>query len=102
MLMICVFCGRSGRLQQPTDPGHRLHLASPQTAPGGRQHQEVPASDFVRRSMVIGRISPPLNLPRLTVSARFRTIINTLIRIGPAILTFGQLIIVSGGATHIC
>lgn len=26
---------------------------------------------------------------------RFRTIINTLIRIGPAILTFGQLIIVS-------
>lgn len=29
------------------------------------------------------------------VSIRFRTIINTLIRIGPAILTFGQLILVS-------
>lgn len=27
---------------------------------------------------------------------RFRTIINTLIRIGPAILTFAQLILVSG------
>lgn len=31
----------SGGLHQPSDPGHRLHLASPQTDPGGGQHQKV-------------------------------------------------------------
>uniref|UniRef100_A0A3Q4MHC0 Two pore segment channel 3 n=1 Tax=Neolamprologus brichardi TaxID=32507 RepID=A0A3Q4MHC0_NEOBR len=35
-----------------------------------------------------------LRLIRVVDSIKFRTIINTLIRIGPAILTFGQLIIV--------
>lgn len=76
-------------LWEPSDLGHCLNPAGPQIGAGGGQRSEV---CVLQALGFCGWAAEQMNSgPGLR---RFRTIINAMIRVGPAILTFGQLILV--------
>lgn len=85
--ILCIMCSWS--LWEPSDLGHCLNPAGPQIGAGGGQRSEV---CVLQALGFCGWAAEQMNSgPGLR---RFRTIINAMIRVGPAILTFGQLILV--------